>query len=371
MVTQVTMPKLAENTEEATIGQWFKGEGERVAKGEPLFEAITDKAAVEVNAEGSGVLRRIYAAENSVVPVGQTIAVIAEPDEALPEVEPTRPAARGPAPAAVKASFGARRLARELGVGLAVIVPSRPDGRLTEEDVRRAAAKAQGPPVLERLPLSPLKRALASHLARAVPRAAVAHVALEVGFSAVEAALPGLAEAAGGPVLARDVLIHVAARLLPEHRLLNACFTDEAILVYAPVHVGLAIDVERDASVVVPVLHDADRKPLAEVAREAAGLVERAAGHGLAPSDLANATFTVVDHSELGIDEFVPILNERQSAILAMSAARRRPVVRGGGIVVAPVAILAVAFDHRVLNATAAARFLRAVKEKLESFVVS
>ena len=397
MVTKVTMPKLAENIEEATIGQWFKNEGDPVAEGEPLFEAITDKAAVEVKAEGSGLLRRIYARENSVVPVGRVIAVIAEADEELPAIAVAPPAARPAAPSAIKASFGARRLAKELGVDLVSVVPSRPDGSLTEDDVRRAAARVEGPAVRERIPLSPLKRALAEHLTRVTRNVAAAFVTLEADFSAAEAALRRLSERAGVAVQMRDVVVCVAARLLPQFRLLNACFTESAILVYEPVHVGLAVDVERDDSVLVPVVHDADRKPLAEIARESAALMERLKAHALRPADLADATFTVADQSALGIDSFVPILNDRQSAVLAVSSVRRRPG-SGDWLPVRPrtgclspcspntgtgtfsqsgegasprgrgealVANLAVAFDHRVLNGTTAARFLHAVAEGL------
>jgi len=368
MVTRVIMPKLAANIEEATVGQWFKREGESVSVGEPLFEAITDKAAVEVKAEGGGVLRRVLAPENSVVPVGQTIALIAESYEELPPVELPRPAARPAEAADIKASFGARRLAKELGVSLAQVVPFRADGRITEEDVRRAAARTQGPPVLERIPLSPLKRAVASHLARISREAVPAFVAADADFSAVLAALPKLGEAAGVRVLARDVVVYLAARLLPRHRLLNACFSEDAIAVYQPVHIGLAFDVERESTVVVPVLHDADRKGLGEIAREAAALADHARGHHLDLAELANATFTIADHSELGIGSFVPILNERQSAILALSAIERRPVARGDAVGLAPLATLAVAFDHRVLNATTAAAFLLELRAAIERF---
>ncbi|HPD16355.1 MAG TPA: 2-oxo acid dehydrogenase subunit E2 [Planctomycetota bacterium] len=365
MVTKVIMPKLAANIEEATIGQWFKQEGEPVAAGEPLFEAITDKAAVEVKAEAAGVLRRIVARENSVVPVGQVIALVGGADEPLPEVEAPRAAPR-PAATAVKASFGARRLAKELGVDLAALTPSRPDGRITEDDVRQAAAQTRGPAIRERLPLSPLKRAVDSHLARIAREVVAAFVSLDVRFDAVQRALPGLSRQAGRPVLARDVILHEAARLLPAHPLLNACYSDDAILVYQPVNIGLAFDIERDNTVLVPVIRDADRKPLAELAREAAALAEHARGHHLDLGEQRDATFTIADQSALGIGSFVPILNERQSAILAVSSVRQAAVADGQGIVAAPVANLAVAFDHRVLNATAAARFLHALKDALE-----
>lgn len=368
MVARVIMPKLAANIEEATIGQWFKHEGEPVSIGEPLFEAITDKAAVEVKAEAAGVLRRIVARENSVVPVGQVIALVGGADEPLPAIEAPRAAAKAADAATVKASFGARRLARELGVDLAAIAPSRPDGRITEDDVRQAAAQTQGPAIRERLPLSPLKRAVDSHLARIARDVVPALVSLDVRFDAVQRALPELGEKAGLAVRARDVIIHAAARLLPAHRLLNACYSDDAILVYAPVNIGLAFDVERDSTVRVPVLRDADRKPLAEIAREAAALAEHAQGLHLPLDEQGEATFTIADQSALGIRSFVPILNERQSAILAVSSAQPAPVPSGRELVVAPVANLAVAFDHRVLNATAAARFLHALKDALERY---
>ena len=365
MITRVILPKLAENIEEATVGQWFKAEGERVEAGEALFEAITDKAAVEVKAEGSGVLRRIDAPANSVVPVGRLIAVIAEPDDELPPPEPAEAEAPAVAPA-VKASFGARRLAKQLGVDLESVKPSRPDGRIGEDDVRQAAAKAAGPAVRERIPHGPLKRALAEHLAHTTRTVAASFVALDVDVSALQAALPRLSAEAGVAIRPRDALVHAAAGLLREHPFLNACFTDEAVLVYEPIHIGLAFDVDRDQGVLVPVLRDADAKPLADLAREAAELERRLAAHELGPADFADATFTVADQSALGIDRFVPIINDKQSAILAMSSIRPRPVVRDGELVAAPAATLAVAFDHRVLNGTAAARFLTAVQERLQ-----
>ena len=368
MVTRVILPKLAANVEEATVGQWFKQEGERVEAGELLFEAITDKAAVEVKAEGSGVLRKVYATENSVVPVGQLIGVIAEPDEEIPEPEAVEAEAPEGVETRVKASFGARRLAKQLGVDLPSVAPTRPDGRVSEEDVRRAAAQVAGPAVLERIPHSPMKRALAQHLTHTVRTVAASFVMMDVDFSAVQVALPRLSDEAGTAVQPRDVLVHVAASLLPEHRLLNACYTDEAVLVYEPVHVGLAFDVARDDGVLVPVLRDANATPLAELAQEAAALSERLAAHELGPADFADATFTVTDQSALGIDGFVPILNDKQSAILALSSIRERPVVRDGQLAVAPVAALAVAFDHRVLNGTTAARFLKAVKQAIEEY---
>jgi len=357
MVTQVIMPKLAANVEEATIGQWFKSEGDPVERDDLLFEAITDKAVVEVKAEGEGVLRKVYATENSVVPVGDLIAVIAEPDEELPAVQPR---AKKPAPAerkTVKASFGARRLAKELGVDILSVTSSRPDGRITEADVRRTAATAGGPAIQEKIPHSPVKRALAEHLTRTSRDVPTAFMTLEVDCTK-------LLDQDAAP---RDVLVHVAAGLLKRHRLLNACYTDDGVVVYAPIHIGIALDVERDDAVLAPVVRDADTKDLAAIAAESASLLERLEAHELAPEDLADATFTVADQSALGIDGFVPILNDRQSAILAMSTIRPRPVVRDGAVAVASTANLAVVFDHRVLNGTSAAAFLRAVKDEIEA----
>jgi len=368
MVTKVIMEKLAENTDEATIGQWFRQEGERVEEGEPLFEAITDKAAVEVPAPGSGVLRKILAPPSSVVPVGQVIALIAEPDEELPEIEQPRPQRPKAERRTIKASFGARRLARELGVDLATITPSRADGRITEDDVRRAAARAAGPPVLERRPLSPLKRAMVAHLAKGSAGVPVASASVDVEFTAVEAALPELARRLGASIEAADVVLYLASRLLPEHRLLNAALADDAIVVYEPINIGLAVDTDREAAVAVGVLREADKKSLAEIAADAHALQDKARSGHLAPDELADATFTVVDHGAIGLDRAVPLLGERQSAVLSIGAIGPRPVARGDQVAVAPVATLTVAFDHRVLNATVAAGFLRALKERLENF---
>ncbi len=368
MVTKVIMEKLAENTDEATIGQWFKREGERVEEGEPLFEAITDKASVEVPAPASGVLRKVLAPASSVVPVGQVIAFIAEPEDELPSLAEPRPQAPKPERRAIKASFGARRLARELGIDLATVTPARADGRITEDDVRRAAARAVGPPVLERRPLGPLKRAVVAHLSKGATGIPVASVALEVSFEAVQRALPQLSRSLAAEVEPRDVVLWLAARLLPEHRLLNAALADDAVILYEPINIGLAVDTEQEAAVAVAVIHDADKKSLGELAAEAGTLSEKARSGHLAPEDLANATFTVVDHGSLGLDSSIPLLGERQSASLAIGAIAPRPVARGERLVVAQTATLTVAFDHRVVNATVAAAFLRALKERLENF---
>ncbi|MFQ5880518.1 MAG: dihydrolipoamide acetyltransferase family protein [Dehalococcoidia bacterium] len=403
MITEVILPKLGLTMEEGTILTWLKQEGDEVVQGEPLVEMDTDKATMELEAPASGILRRILIPEGEVVPVTTLVALIADTaDEPLPEVVaapgPTREAAGegavpvampAPRPAAEaeaavaegrqRASPAARKLAQELGIDLAQVRGSGPGGRITSHDVERAAAEKVGAaaPAGEKervIGLSRMRRAIAASMtlsATTIPQFAISR---EVDMTAVgelrQRLLPQVEKEKGVRLSYTDIIVRAVAQALPAHPLVNASFeageTLEAsqIRLHESINIGLAVALEE--GLIVPVIPDADRKSLAElaVAREQ---LEAAAQRGrLSASQLGGATFTISNLGGLGVDQFQALVNPPQVAILAVGRIAERVVPTARGIETRPMLSLTLTADHRVLDGASAAAFLATVAEHLE-----
>jgi len=423
--SEVKLPRLGQGMEAGTIVKWLKAEGERVEKGEPLFEVDTDKATQEVEAEASGVLLRIAVASGE-VPVGQTIAVIGEEGEELPLPPPDASTAGVPGaatagdgrrhdgvtelpqveegaaapvgardtsgggrrdesvPAAgagagrVKASPLARRMARERGVELAGLRGTGPDGRIVAEDVERAqaAAAAAPPPAapaapavpapgeVERIPLTRVRATIARRLTAAweVP-------VFQLTVSADMTLATELVERArelnpGVRVTVTDLLTKVSAMALGRHRGVNVQFTEEALLRFPAANVGIAV--AAPSGLVVPVIRSAERLSLAEIAARRTDLVGRAREGRLQQQELEEGTFTISNLGMYGVEQFTAVLNPPQAAILAVGATERRPAVRDGELVPRPLMTMTLTVDHRAVDGAEAADFLRTVKSFVE-----
>ncbi|HZU05134.1 MAG TPA: dihydrolipoamide acetyltransferase family protein [Chloroflexota bacterium] len=465
MATRVIMPTLGLTMEQGTIVRWLKREGEAVERDEPLFTVETDKATMDVPAPASGVLARVLAPEGAVVPVQQTIAIIAAPGEAVPAelaaAEPGAPASPPPAAAsagapaaptagpvagapapeaatgrAAPASPRARRVARELGVDLTQVQGTGPGGRIVEADVRRhaagqrAAPAARATPLAQRLalelgvdlsavagtgpggritrqdveaaaargavavPTAPPPIPPAAAPAAAVPAAArggrlaalsrlrritaermahsartVARVTLftEVDFAEAvrfRAQLLAEFERRYGARLTYDALIARACALaLLDHPALNAHWTDEGPRLYDQVDIGVAVALPD--GLVVPVIRDAARRPLWDLARTLDELVARAREGRLGPDDFGG-TFTITNLGMYGVEGFTPIVNPPEVAILGVGAIQRKPVVVNDTVAVRERVTLSLAFDHRAVDGAPAAAFLARVREVLE-----
>jgi pyruvate dehydrogenase E2 component (dihydrolipoamide acetyltransferase) len=393
MATPVKLPRLGQGMELGTIVRWLKAEGERVEKGEPLYEVDTEKATQEVEAEAAGVLLRIAVREGEEVAVGSVLAYIGEPGETLPEdaaapggdgrrveraePEPAREApasAAAPAPPTrppggrVKASPLARRLARERGIDLAALAGTGPEGRIVAEDVERAAAAAlaAAPPAgeVERLPLTGLRRVIARRLSEAwqVPVFQL-EVSADMGraLDLIEQRRrldPDLR------LTVTDVLVKICATALLRHREVNVQLAEDALLRFPSAHIGIAVATEQ--GLVVPVLHGAERLSLAEIAAARGDLVQRARAGRLRREDLEGGTFTISNLGMYGVERFTAVLNPPQAAILAVGRSQERPVARGGAVVVRPMVALTATFDHRAVDGAPAAAFLATVKALLE-----
>ena len=391
--------------EAGTITRWLKSEGDKVAKGEPLYELDTDKVTQEVEADAEGVLLRIFVQEGE-VPVGRPVAVIGEPGEEVtepeapppagapaepepvaaerpPEPEPQRRAPQPATPAVsattnggrIKASPLARRIARERGIDLAAVSGTGPEGRIVAEDVERAAvggpaapaaapATAAAPGKVERVPLTSLQRTIVRRLTEAW-EAPVFQLVVSADMTRAQELRARLVERFPDerPTVT-DVLTKVCAVALMRHRAVNATFAGDAIDLHPSADVGIAVATDR--GLVVPVLRGCERLTVAEIAVARADAVGRAREGRLEAADLEGGTFTISNLGMYGMEQFVAVLNPPQAAILAVGAIEDRPVVENGEVVVRPMLTLTLTCDHRTIDGATGAEFLRTVKEFLE-----
>ncbi len=410
MATEIKLPRLGQGMESGTIVKWLKSEGDAVKKGEPLYELDTDKVTQEVEADATGVLLKIAVQEGE-VPVGQTVAVIGEQGEEVAiEVAPEEPQTEGsrapardaerergseasaqaeqaaPSPSGngatrsdgrVKASPLARRIARERGVDLAQLRGTGPDGRIVADDVEQAeaqpaAAAAAPQPALaatgepETIELTSTRKTIARRLTEAwqAPVFQLQVTADMTAALAVRAALvERLREGEAKPTV-NDLLTKLVAAALVRHPAVNAHFTGETIVRFPNAHVGIAVAAPN--GLIVPVVRDADRRTIAEIAAARSDLVGRARDGKLRREDLDGGTFTISNLGMFGIDRFTAVLNPPQAAILAVGQVSEQPVAVDGEVVVRPVAHLTLTCDHRAIDGADGAEFLQTLTRLLE-----
>lgn len=373
--TNVIMPKLGLTMDEGRLIAWHKNEGDRVAEGDVLFEVETDKAALEVPATTTGYLRSILAQPDEMIPVAQVVALITttadEPFEAPARAEPARiPQAAEPprpdgSPAApsssdrVVASPAARKRAQELGVELATVTASK-TGRISIEDVEAAAAKAPAAAAdgETRIPLSRMRKAIATAMSRSASEAPQFAIERDVDMSRANAAR----KAAGASYT--DVVVSAAAKALAAHPRLRSRFDGDAIVERSGAHIGLAVAVTD--GLLVPVIRDADQKDLASLVKEREHLEEGARGGRLGADALGGGVLSVSNLGTLGVDRFTAIVNPPEAAILAMGRVRDRVVAVDGKPEIRPMLTLTLSVDHRVADGADAARYLEDVARRLE-----
>lgn len=388
-MAEVIMPKMGDAMTQGKVLSWRKRHGDRVEKGEVLVEIETDKVNVELEAEASGVLH-IAVPEGQVVPVGQVIAYIdgqpaeapAPAPEAAPPTAPAAPAAQPspPAPppeappARVKASPLARRIASEHGVDLSQVRGTGPGGRIVERDVlayleRRAAPpRAEAEAEYEDVPPSRMRQAIARVVTHSKQHVPHFYVTAEVDLFRALELREQLQEALGeeGRVTVNDLVLKATALALRNHPDLNAHVLDDGTLRrFRRVHLGIMV--ATPDGLIAPVLRDADRLPLLQLAREARRLIEGTHAKRLRQEEYTGATFSVSNLGMYDVVNFVAIINPPQAGILAVGRAQDRPVVRSGQVVVRPVLQLTVSADHRVTDGVGAAQFLVEVKRLLEN----
>ena len=387
-------PDVGEGIHEGRIVEWLVAEGQVVAEDQPLVKVETDKAVVELPSPHSGTVLRLHAAAGADILVGDPLVSIGEPGESAGETveSETEPAqlASAAAPAAAPPPAPSRRplatprtraLARELEVELAQVQGSGPGGRITDDDVRRAAeggagAAAQPPPPtpvrgaveatregdVERVPISHLRKVIASAMRHSKQHSAhVTHVD-EADVTELLAhyrrAKPAIEERTGARFTLLPFFIKALVAALREHPIFNATVDEERqeILIKKYVNIGIAVDTPE--GLIVPVIRDADRKDMIELAAELADKAERARARQLRLDELKGGGCTITNIGPLGGVFATPIINQPELAIIGLHAIKERPEVVNGEIAIRSMMYLSVSFDHRYIDGAEAARFM-------------
>lgn len=394
-----TFPDVGEGITEGEIVRWLVAVGDRVALDQPLLEMQTDKAVVELPAPRAGVILRREGQEGDVVPVGATLVVIGEADEAGTEtassagaetappaaaaVVPTETIPPGGAPAQssevplrVQAAPATRRLARELGIDLHHVSGSGPRGRIVPKDVRLAAenraastAATVAPTVPdEKTPyrLQGLRRVIAEHMVqsvREIPHVTVVERVNARRLVAIREALKPAAQAQGARLTYLPLVAKALGLALPQFPVFNGRWEDGTFYQYRAVHVGIATDTKD--GLLVPVVRHVQAKSLLEIAREMAELAEGARERRLAPGQLTGSTVTITGGGILGGLFATPIINYPEAAILGVYRMQEEVVVEDGQMRAAPLLYFSFTFDHRVADGAEASRFLSRLKDLL------
>jgi len=413
MARSFALPDLGEGLVEAEIRAVLVREGDIVKEDAPLLEVETDKAQVEIPSPFGGRVEKIHVQPGQTVKVGQVLVTFADGGEGATPVR-SAPAAAKPAAAAVEAKAAprlegapvpaapsTRRLARELGVDLAALHGTGPGGRITDDDVRGAVGKPapaaakpspaptgpakplarvglEPPPLpsfeqwgrVERQPLSHLRRTIAERMA--LSAALIPHVTHfdKADITDLNAMVTRSFEAAKGrgiTLTLTSFLLKAAALALAEHPQFNASLDAAAgeLIVKRYCHLGIAVATDR--GLIVPVIRDADKKPVMELARELATLAQRVRDGKAALDDLRGGTFTITNIGALGGTGAIPIINYPEVAILGVARGREEAVVRGGQIVPRLLLPISLTFDHRVADGADGARFAQAIIRRLEA----
>jgi pyruvate dehydrogenase E2 component (dihydrolipoamide acetyltransferase) len=427
MAVKVMMPKGSDTMEEGKVLKWLKNEGDAISTGDAIVEIETDKVNMEVEAMGSGVLRKILVPAGSAVPVGELMGVIAKADEdisgflkagaaAKAGENGQKPAASSSSPAStpkevsqvvsspsptpnpatavggrIFASPLAKRMAQDLGFELAEIAGSGPNGRIIRQDIEHRAAHAPasrsaatpsrpaGPVLLRRPapaptgpeftdePLTSMRKVIATRLVQS--KAPVPHFYLTVEVNMQRA--KELRESVtlldpGLKISYNDIILKACAAALRQHPEVNASFQGETIRYYNRVNLGIAVATE-GGGLITPVLRNADSKSLAEIAGESKDLVARARARKLLPEEYSGSTFSISNLGMLGIDEFSAIINPPESAILAVGAVAEKAVVVDGRVEAGLRCRLTLSCDHRVVDGATGAKFLQSLQQILEN----
>jgi pyruvate dehydrogenase E2 component (dihydrolipoamide acetyltransferase) len=432
MATPIIMPKFGQMTEESTIQEWFKKEGDYVAKGDVLFTVETDKSVMEVESFEEGTLIKIAVKTGISVPVQSTVGFLGTPGEAVPDIvappppapaktetvavtnlpapspgaqsvtaatAPTAPPAP-PAPDFFRISPRAAALARASVIDPTPVKGTGPLGRITEKNVKaylaqrgyeclhispsakRLAAQEKidllsvksvrgriGLAEVERaiaekpVAMSKMRQVIAERLTQSVTAAPHFYVTVDVDMTDL-VALRGELKKNGAGYTVTDFIAEAAVLSLKEFPALNSSTDGKSTRWSSQVNLGLAVSL--DVGLVVPVVFNADELSMAELSARAKELSVKARSGKLAPDEMSGSTFTISNLGMMDVENFTAIINLGEAAIMAVSSIIETPVVRNGDVVVRSMMKMTVSSDHRLIDGAMAARFINAIKKKLE-----
>lgn len=425
--TKVIMPQMGESIFEGTITKWLKKKGDKVERDEPLFEISTEKIDTEIPAPASGIVQDILVKEGQTVQINTVVAVIgdgaAKPSEAPAKEPPKAPKEKaevrpreGPAPVAgpvpapeaeeeekeeeeiegIRTSPLVRRIAKEHGIDLSALAGKGTglNGRITKRDIlsyieqggaeaKRPTARPAAPPTMpvpaaikftgdvERVPMTPMRKAIAEHMV--MSRRTSAHVTtfFEVDCSRItQHREKNRAEfdRAGVKLTVTPYFVQAAANALKRFPVVNSSVDGETIVYKRAINIGIAVNLEW--GLIVPVVKNVDEKNLLGLARALNDIGERARNKKLTPDDVKDGTFTITNPGQFGGLIGTPIINQPQVAIMGVGAIKKRAIVIDDAIAIRPIVILSLSFDHRAIDGAVADQFMADVQKQLEDWNV-
>ena len=400
MTIPILMPKIGLTMTEGKIVEWKKSEGQWVEKKEVLFVFETEKVTFEVEAQHSGFLAKILVQVDEVAPVGKEVGVLAEElgqvADVAPEKSESAPATGGELvleirpekkPDKIRATPMARKLARERGLDLKSLASAHSGERITMKDVESApvgtepevqvSLRVEEPASGRDRPASPdgrlvklsgMRRVIAQKMLASKVEAAQTYMVVSVDATELLKARarlnPVIEKAAGVRPTITDILMKITARAIAMHPVINTRWSPDGILWFDAVHMGMAMAL--DEGLIVPVIWDIGKKSLTEIAQKRVELVGKGKSGKLSPDEMRGSTFTLSSLGMFGVEEFTAIINQPESAILAVGAIVDKPVVIGKEVVIRPIMKLTLSYDHRVIDGAKAAVFTKTLKELIE-----
>lgn len=400
MANIVTMPKLGMTMTSGKITKWLKNEGEQVEQGEPLLEIETDKVTMEEEASFSGVLLKILVKEGETVQVNQPIAIIGQQGENIEDLlkqsnvveeqkepqqkeaveakEPILEQQQTLKPTKTRATPVARKIAKEHGIDLTQIKGSGPSGRIQRKDVEeylknlqqkqlpiQEEPKSQPVSHTKTISLTGMRGIIADKMQKSMNIAPHYYVTMEINMEEILKLREALSEKVqNAKISINTFIIKAVALAIKKYPIINSFVDNDQIILKEQINIGLAVALEE--GLIVPVIREADKKGLSEIAYEERQLIEKAREGKLTPDEYSGGSFTISNLGMFDVTRFTAIINQPEVAILAVGKIKDTPIVQNGQIGIKPIMEVTLSSDHRVIDGAVAAKFLKRIKEILE-----
>lgn len=406
-MTEVIMPKMGDGMEEGTLVDWLVKDGDKVKSGQVIGNIQTDKATLELEAPGTGILTGFLLKAGETVPVGKPIAIILKDGESIPagwgtgggataaasaeatEASPAPAASSAPVAAAttstdrIKASPLAKKTAKELGVDLAAVTGTGPSGRITQKDVVSAQGSAPAAPAApaktapsfatvaataedQIVKLNKIRQITAKRTQESKQQVPHFYVTVEVDVERIMQLRDMFKAEESGNVSINDFVVKASALALQDMPQVNSVFQGDHLLQHGGVHIGIAVALEDGLT--VPVVKNANLKPVRQISAEVKDLAKKAKENRLSMDELTGSTFSISNMGMLDVDNFLAIVNQPNAAIVAIASVRKKVVVGDDDEVeIRHRMNITGSFDHRVADGAVGAAFINKIKGYLEN----
>jgi pyruvate dehydrogenase E2 component (dihydrolipoamide acetyltransferase) len=369
---EIILPRIDPEMKEGTILNWIKNEGDQIKEGEPLVEIEGEKVIFNIESPENGILAKILIEVGNPVSVGTTIAVLAINKEELAEINKIKIDKSKKKERRIKASPLARKIADQHNINLTEIKGTGPEGRITRKDVQKVVEEIRTQTktderleILKEIPLAGIQKTIADRMTlshQMIPKAAIT---MEINVSETLRIQKTIGKRLQTKIPFTAILTRIVAYSLTKYPILNTSLEKGKIKIFKNINIGIAVAAKD--GLVVPVIHNSDKKSFKEIVSSVKKLIEKARERKLSLNELKEGTFTITNLGGLGVNLFLPIINPPQSAILGVGTIIKKPIVIDEKIKISPMMTLTLVFDHRVINGEKAALFLKDIKNVIEN----